>query len=109
MQRPSITFLHPHCMLAGGATTVLLEVSKRLVLAGWPVHVVSVQSDLAIVREARAAGVRFCRCGRAAVFVNLVLGAVSAHVLAGTPGSAENWVADGGVRAVSSQLVGVVL
>ncbi|MBO0937890.1 glycosyltransferase family 4 protein [Fibrella sp. HMF5335] len=61
--KPSITFMHPHCMLAGGATTVLLEVSKRLVLAGWPVHVVSVQSDPAIVREAAAAGVRFVDVG----------------------------------------------
>ncbi len=42
---------------------MLLEVSKRLVLAGWPVHVVSVQSDPAIVREARAAGVQFVDVG----------------------------------------------
>ncbi|MBO0932737.1 glycosyltransferase family 4 protein [Fibrella aquatilis] len=55
--------MHPHCMLAGGATTVLLEVSKRLVLTGWPVYVVSIQSNPVIVREAAAAGVRFVDVG----------------------------------------------
>jgi glycosyltransferase involved in cell wall biosynthesis len=63
LSKPSITFLHPHCMLAGGATTVLLEVSKRLVQAGWPVYVVSVQSDPDIVAPARAAGVQFVDVG----------------------------------------------
>jgi glycosyltransferase involved in cell wall biosynthesis len=62
-ENPSITFMHPHCMLAGGATTVLLEVSKRLVQAGWPVYVVSVRSDAAIVAAARAAGVQFVDVG----------------------------------------------
>ncbi|CCH03460.1 glycosyl transferase group 1 [Fibrella aestuarina BUZ 2] len=63
MTKPPITFLHPHCMLAGGATTVLLEVSKRLVQAGWPVYVVSVQSDPTITADARASGVQFVDVG----------------------------------------------
>ena len=50
-------------MLAGGATTVLLEETRRLVRNGQSVHVVSVQSDPAIVAEAKAAGVQFVDVG----------------------------------------------
>jgi glycosyltransferase involved in cell wall biosynthesis len=58
-----VTFLHPHCMLAGGATTVLLEVSKRLAKAGTPVSVVSVRSDPAIIHDAQQVGVQFVDVG----------------------------------------------
>ncbi len=50
-------------MLAGGATTVLLEEARRLVRDGWTVYVVSVQSDPAIVAEAKTAGVQFVDVG----------------------------------------------
>ena len=50
-------------MLAGGATTVLLEEAARLARGGQAVYVVSVQSDPEIVTAARAAGVRFVDVG----------------------------------------------
>lgn len=62
MSKPSITFLHPHCMLAVGSTTVLLEEARRLV-RDQPVYVVSVRSNPSIVAEARAAGVKFVDVG----------------------------------------------
>ena len=58
-----VTFLHPHCMLAGGSTTFMLQLCLQLVRHGWEISVVSVQSDPAIIAEARQAGVRFVDVG----------------------------------------------
>jgi glycosyltransferase involved in cell wall biosynthesis len=59
-----VTFLHPHCMLAGGSTTFLLQVCLQLIRQGdWEINVVSIRSDPAIVAEARQAGVRFVDVG----------------------------------------------
>lgn len=59
----AVTFLHPHCMLAGGSTTFMLQVCLQLVRHGWTINVVSVRSDPAIVAEARQAGVQFVDVG----------------------------------------------
>lgn len=58
-----VTFLHPHCMLAGGSTTFLLQVCLQLIRHDWEITIVSVRSDPAIVAEARQAGVRFVDVG----------------------------------------------
>ncbi len=62
MNQP-ITFLHPHCTLAGGSTTFLLEVVRRLARAGRRVVVVSVRSTPDLVADARRDGVEFVDVG----------------------------------------------
>lgn len=59
----TVTFLHPHCMLAGGSTTFMLQVCLQLVRHDWKINVVSIRSDPTIVAEARQAGVRFVDVG----------------------------------------------
>ena len=63
MTAKRVTFLHPHCMLAGGSTTFMLQVCLQLIRYDWEINVVSIRSDPAIVAEARQAGVRFVDVG----------------------------------------------
>jgi glycosyltransferase involved in cell wall biosynthesis len=57
--KKSVVFVHPHCTLAGGSTTVVIERSKRMVNLGWAVTVVSLKTDPTIVHEAAVKGVKF--------------------------------------------------